>query len=244
MSFSTALKTLSFEQTMRAVLAATRACMLDDAVWDYLYSRGVSRVTADNWGLGLFYDSIIETARSFGGDPRMLAEAGIDQRLNGRLTIPIMDALGQPRGFIGRRVSGGHPAKYIYPDKSPYLDRRSHLLGLHHVLRRSIEYVVLVEGPFDAIVLESVGIPVVCCHGSGFTEEQALILRALGVPLYLMPDPDETGENMVRHAFRWKRSLPDTLLIKLPDKDPAMFFLGDDPLSKLKALMNSAKPVF
>ena len=208
-----------------------------DQARDYLARRSVSREVADRFGLGFaprdpgalrahlaalgFEDSrLVESGllviRNEGDEPR--------PRFRGRLIFPIYDAQTRVIAFGGRVIGEGEP-KYLNSAESPTFQKGSSLYGLNwakHAIRRD-ERVLLVEGYFDCMRLQSAGIEsAVAPLGTALTEAQAQIIRKLTTTAFLLYDSDRAG---LKATFRNGDVLLaqgiKVFVVTLPD--------GDDP---------------
>ncbi|MFP4693232.1 MAG: DNA primase [Halothece sp.] len=150
--------------------------------------RQLSEETIASWGLGYapqgwdtLYRYLIEQKRYPVG---LVEEAGlIQQRKSGngyydrfrdRAMIPIKDAKGRIIGFGSRTLGDGEP-KYLNSPETPLFDKSKTLFALDKARDaiRKEDYVIVVEGYFDAIALHSVGIkPVVASLGTAFSKDQ------------------------------------------------------------------------
>ncbi len=100
-------------------------------------------------------------------------------------------------GYTGRKIKPGKP-KYLTDSQSGYvfnIDRQT----------ESREYVIVVEGQFDAIAIDGVAI---------MTNEpnatQIARLNRLGKKVIVLPDRDKPGAKLVQHALEqgWAVSIP------------------------------------
>jgi DNA primase len=118
-----------------------------------------------------------------------------------RLLFPIHDLRGRPVGF-GGRVLGDREPKYLNsPDSDIF--HKGRLLYHLHVARQAIrktEHAVLVEGYFDVLRLALAGMDhVVAPLGTGFTADQAQLLKRLAPRVTILFDSDAAG---LRATFR------------------------------------------
>jgi len=131
-------------------------------------------------------------------------DLGFDPQTN-RLTIPIRDSQGRLLGAIYRSLGNERP-KYLHPHG---FRTGRHLYGAHLVNDRT--KVALVEGPLDAVACWDARVPALAVHGSRLTEEQAHLLRWLGidtvVPFF---DRDTAGR---RAATRVREILSDMIVL-------------------------------
>ena len=100
-------------------------------------------------------------------------------------------------GYTGRKIVEGKP-KYLTDSQSGYvfnMDRQA----------RDRQYVIVVEGQFDAIAIDGVAIMT-----NEPNDAQVARLQALGREIVCVPDRDRPGAKMLRHAIKnnWSVSLP------------------------------------
>jgi hypothetical protein len=113
-----------------------------------------------------------------------------------RLLIPFYQD-GKIVGYTGRKITDGKP-KYLTESQSGYvfnLDRQ----------HRDRQYVIALEGQFDAIAIDGVAIMT-----NEPNDAQVARLNALGKEVICVPDRDGPGAKMLKHAVKnnWSASLP------------------------------------
>jgi DNA primase len=113
-----------------------------------------------------------------------------------RLLIPFYQD-GKIVGYTGRKVTDGKP-KYLTESQSGYvfnIDRQD----------RDRQYVIVVEGQFDAIAIDGVAIMT-----NEPNDTQVARLQAMGREVICVPDRDRPGAKMLKHAIKnnWSVSLP------------------------------------
>jgi hypothetical protein len=113
-----------------------------------------------------------------------------------RLLIPFYQD-GKIVGYTGRKLTEGKP-KYLTEGQSGYvfnLDRQA----------RDRKYVIVLEGQFDAIAIDGVAIMT-----NEPNDTQVARLQALGKEIICVPDKDQPGAKMLKHAMKneWSSSLP------------------------------------
>ena len=101
-------------------------------------------------------------------------------------------------GWTARRITKGNP-KYL-TDVQP-----GYVFNLDAQDYRRI-FVILVEGPIDAIGIDSCAL-----MGSEVRDQQALLLNSLNKQVILVPDRDENGQNLTDKAMElgWSVSMPE-----------------------------------
>jgi DNA primase len=178
-----------------------------DTARRYLKERGYDLEELHPWGLGYAPRggaAFLEAMQRLGIAPDVLIAAGLALRKDdgqlrarfwGRLLFPIHDLRGRPVGFGGRVLGDGEPKYLNSPDSELFHKGRLlyHLHAARHAIRKT-EHAVLVEGYFDVLRLALAGVDhVVAPLGTGFTAEQAELLRRLAPRVTLLFDSDEAG---------------------------------------------------
>lgn len=205
-----------------------------------LADRGVSAAAIERFGLGFAHPRRSVTACGVGN--AVLLPAGLvveDQgtglfrdRFRNRVMIPLQDARGRTVGFAGRGMDGVEP-KYLNSPDSPHFDKGRLLFNLHRAApaARSARRLLIVEGQFDTIALDTAGIgEVVGPGGTALTIEQLeRAWRVINVPVLLF-DGDEAGRKAARRAC--EKALPHVG----PGKALKVAFLpdGEDPDSLVR----------
>jgi DNA primase len=201
----------------------------------YLASRGLDLEQLHPYGLGYAPPggAFLDAMQKLGITPDVLIGAGLalrreDQSLRarfwGRLLFPIHDLRGRVVAFGGRTLGDGEP-KYLNSPDSEVFHKGRLLYNLHnakHAIRKA-EHAVLVEGYFDVLRLLLAGLDhVVAPLGTGFTPEQAALLRRLTDRVTLLFDSDMAG---LRATFR----AGDELLRARVSVSVASMPEGEDP---------------
>jgi len=231
---------------------ATAAGYFQKILWDdpfgatareYLAQRGISRETADQFGIG-FAPREIGLMRSYmntlGFDDARLIDAGLlvkgeegsepRPRFRARLIFPILDWMSRHVGFGGRLLGPGEP-KYLNSPESAVFSKGKLLYGLNWAkndIRRE-DQALVVEGYFDVAQLMAAGVTTaVAPMGTALTEAQAVLLRKLTKNVFLLYDSDRAG---LKATFRSGDELlaqgVSVRVVTLPD--------GEDPDTFVKA---------
>jgi hypothetical protein len=113
-----------------------------------------------------------------------------------RILVPFYQD-GKIVGYTGRKITEGKP-KYLTESQSGYvfnIDHQTH----------TRQYVIVVEGQFDAIAIDGVAIMT-----NEPNDAQVARLQALGKEIICVPDKDNPGAKMLKHAVKnnWSASLP------------------------------------
>jgi len=141
-------------------------------VHDYLYldSRGITKETAETFGVGLF--------------------AGKGS-MQGRVVIPIHNAAGELLAYAGRAIDNTEP-RYKLPAG---FHKSLELYNLHRAIATGQRGLIVVEGFFDCMKVHQAGYPfVVALMGCSMSEEQERLLVAHAEMVLLMLDGDEAGQ--------------------------------------------------
>jgi len=144
---------------------------LQGIVHDYLYldSRGITKETAEHFGVGFFPG---RGSMSF------------------RVVIPIHNAAGQLVAYAGRSVDGSEP-RYKLPAG---FHKSLELFNLPRAIATGERGLIVVEGFFDCMKVHQAGYPyVVALMGCSMSERQERLLLANADMVLLMLDGDEAG---------------------------------------------------
>lgn len=111
------------------------------------------------------------------------------------------------------------------------------------IRKRKLDFLVLVEGPRDAMRLCLNGIPALAILGANnITKRKIMFAASIGVNMiYAIPDPDKAGKTMWRHVKTLCReSGMPAKRIKLPEKheDGSKLDPGNAPKKVLRDLSN------
>ena len=169
----------------------------------YLKLRGISKATAQSWGLGFTDD---------------------------RLMVPLRDVQGRTVAFTGRALTGQMP-KYKNSPSDLLYDKSRLIFGLDHAaesIRKSRE-VVITEGQFDVIKCHQEGLTnVVACSGTALSHDQinSLVRRCGAKVVTLCFDGDAAGEKAAYKALEKLQQmvLSETITLRILSM-PA----GEDP---------------
>jgi DNA primase len=138
--------------------------------------------------------------------------------LAGCVAIRLHSSQGHVLGYAGRRLDPQHVAgrgKWTFP---PGLPKSKLLYGYHQswpLLQR--RGVVLVECPWGVLRLAQLRVPAVALLGTGLSQAQRELLRALP-RVVIMMDGDPAGTSA---AASLRRRLPNSVVFELPE--------GNDP---------------
>jgi DNA primase len=164
-----------------------------DATHEYLTTRGITKETAEHFGVGFF-----------SGKGSMA----------GRVVIPICNREGELIAYAGRSIDDGDP-KYKLPGG---FYKKLELFNVHRAIATGCESVILVEGFFGCLHVHQSSVPsVVALMGSTLSDVQEETLASCFSKAVLLLDGDEPGreaavkmaERLVRRMFVKVINLPD-----------------------------------
>lgn len=176
---------------------------------EYLLKRGINETIIKEFKLGYSgssKDTFYKLATNKGWDIETLNKLGLINKVNenvydtfiNRVVIPIENLKGEVVGFTGRIFNGeDNTAKYLNTKETEIFKKSSLLFNYHNAKNyiRDRKSVIVVEGNMDAIKMSAKGFKnVVALMGVALSKEQIDILKRLKVPVILMLDNDNAGE--------------------------------------------------
>jgi len=131
-------------------------------------------------------------------------------------------------GYTARKIVAGKP-KYITDSQPGYVFNLDH----QHPDRK---FVVVVEGPFDAIAVDGVAV-----LGFEVNDTQANLINALGKQVIVVPDRDQSGKGLVNEAVKygWAVSFPNWYQDEIKDVNDAVQHYGK--IYTLKKILDSVE---
>lgn len=226
-------------ERLRAVLAeaqdffAAQAMTEEDAIC-YLQGRGLTTEFIERAGLGVApptWDMLTKHLRSRGFRDADIEAAGVSAQgtrgglidfLRNRITIPIKDHLGKLVAFGGRILDDSKP-KYLNTRETDLFHKGEVLFGLHEAKAHAQDGILVVEGYFDVLTLQHLGIGyAVAPLGTALTEAHLDRLAKYTKRITLCFDGDEAGHRAMEKTLQ--TALPrgfDIRLLELPG--------GEDP---------------
>lgn len=204
---------------------------------DYLLKRGINETIIKEFKLGYSgssKDTFYKLATNKGWDIETLNKLGLINKVNenvydtfiNRIVIPIENLKGEVVGFTGRIFNGeDNTAKYLNTKETEIFKKSSLLFNYHNAKNyiRDRKSVIVVEGNMDAIKMSAKGFKnVVALMGVALSNEQIDILKRLKVPVILMLDNDNAGEDAtIKNGESLINSGVDTKVVRLSGaKDP------------------------
>lgn len=114
-------------------------------------------------------------------------------------------------GWTGRLT---RPQKNKYEPKYYNVNESKFLFGADHLDNPETNYIILTEGPLDAIAVNGVAL-----MGGQLTELQLKWLRTCDKEIVVLPDKDNAGQKLIDLALKhnWAVSFPDTQGLKVKD---------------------------
>lgn len=186
---------------------------------DYFVERVGIFKTPSNVRFMQFYEENKTTYRSLFKDMELLNILSFSKdnetpyfMLHTRFLVPI-------RSISGLLISATGWAKTDYSSKymtvpSPYMDSTVDWFGLDLAVENYIngrEYVCVVEGIFDCLSLNALGVPTVAVMGSDFKRSKGMMLQSFG-RIISIPDNDRVGKRL---GMSW--SFPKTVCTTVVD---------------------------
>ena len=185
---------------------------------DYLHERGITDDVIHKFRIGYSpdeWDAAVKFARAKGyTDDEMVATGTVrrnDERrtlydhFKGRLTFSIWNENGKVVGFSARTLEKDAPvAKYVNTPETPVFKKGNLLYALPFARpeMRKMEMAILCEGQLDVIAMHRAGFPcAVAPQGTGFTVEQARILKRSTQKILLGFDSDSAGQKAILRAI-------------------------------------------
>lgn len=204
---------------------------------EYLLKRGINETIIKEFKLGYSgssKDTFYKLATNKGWDIETLNKLGLINKVNenvydtfiNRVVIPIENLKGEVVGFTGRIFNGeDNTAKYLNTKETEIFKKSSLLFNYHNAKNyiRDRKSVIVVEGNMDAIKMSAKGFKnVVALMGVALSKEQIDILKRLKVPVILMLDNDNAGEDAtIKNGESLINSGVDTKVVRLSGaKDP------------------------
>lgn len=204
---------------------------------EYLLKRGINETIIKEFKLGYSgssKDTFYKLATNKGWDIETLNKLGLINKVNenvydtfiNRIVIPIENLKGEVVGFTGRIFNGeDNTAKYLNTKETEIFKKSSLLFNYHNAKNyiRDRKSVIVVEGNMDAIKMSAKGFKnVVALMGVALSNEQIDILKRLKVPVILMLDNDNAGEEAtIKNGESLLNSDVDTKVVRLSGaKDP------------------------
>lgn len=119
--------------------------------------------------------------------------------MNRRIILPFEHS-GEVVGYTARLIDEATPSKPRYHSDVP-----SNFIFNNRLLTGQTKYIILVEGPFDALACNGIA-----TLGAKISDEQAHWINASGKTVVVLPDRDKQGQRMIDLAVHhgWQVSFP------------------------------------
>ena len=204
----------------------------------YLEKRGISRKTANRFGLGAApegWDKLLTAMRAKGYTQEELLGAGLvtsgqRRRENGtrsvydkfrdRLIFPVIDIRGEVVGFSGRALNDDQDPKYLNSPETLVFSKRRTLFGMNLAKNSKRGSILLVEGNVDVVTLHQAGFDnAVATMGTSLTTEQTRLISRYAKEIIICYDNDPPGKKATERALDLlKNSEFSVRVLKLPDR--------------------------
>jgi len=216
----------------------------------YLRQRGIPEEVRAKFRIGFSPDEWTAAAnygRSLGYTDNELETSGVVRRnessgrlydhFKGRLTFAIWNESGKVVGFSARTLeSDAKVAKYVNTPETPVFKKGQLLYALPFARPEMADnrqgMAILCEGQLDTIAMHRAGFPcAVAPQGTGFTEEQAAILKRATDKVLLAFDSDGAGQKAILRGIELLLPLKvEIRVIHFPGgKDPDELFRKNGP---------------
>lgn len=201
----------------------------------YLRERGLDGDTVRRYRIGWAPDDWDQLVKALPFPPKVLRDAGLGRQnkrggtndfFRARVLFPIFDSQGDPLGFGGRMMPGGHPPKYQNTPETTLYRKSKVLYGLNWAKDEAVrtnEFVIC-EGYTDVIGFASVGVGrAVATCGTALTDEHVRTLQRWAPRLVLAFDPDAAGQAAADRVYEWERKHEVEVAVAAlpPGGDPA-----------------------
>ncbi|HIC09062.1 MAG TPA: DNA primase [Aquificales bacterium] len=165
---------------------------------------------------------------------------------HGRVTIPIKNILSKVVAFGGRSLKGELP-KYKNSPNSEIFQKEKTLFGIERAKDyvKDRNYLILVEGYFDVIRLQSEGFGnTLAPLGTSLTLHHARVISKLTKRVILLFDGDTAGRRAVLESSKRLLKFPLEIYAVFlpPGEDPDSFVLKNG-IKALRELLQSARPL-
>ena len=224
---------------------------------EYLVQRGLDWPTAVRFGLGFAPDDFhaLQSAMQRLGYTREELVAAdlyavsrkntstIYDRFRNRIMFPQIDPMGNVIGFAGRALDKEGGPKYINPTETPIFSKRKFLYAMNLEKKTRRPYLILCEGPMDAIACHQFGFDcAVASQGTALTEDQVSLILQSTDRVILNYDNDAAGQNAARRAIEmFGQAGVKVNILKLRDAKDADEFLHRFGAAPFEALIRGAK---
>ncbi len=229
-----------------------------EAARQAIAKRGIDDDTAEAFMLGVApdrWDGLIAMANKSGIPIAHLEAAGLVKTrkessghydtFRHRLIFPILDQLGRPIAFGGRKLREDDDPKYLNSPESPLFDKSSTLYALKQATLaiKQADQAIVCEGYTDVIACHQAGVQnAIATLGTAFTPNHAKIVRRVCSSVVLLFDGDEAGLKAAERAVEVCFAEPiDVRVAMLPKgQDPDDLLSADGGRAAFDTLIASA----
>lgn len=187
-------KLVLYELTLRENRKYWLNLMSNEKVKQYFYNRGIDDEDIAKWRLGADKDIPV---------------------------YAIIDEYGRTISFAKRIDS--EDAKYINSKNSPIFKKSNILYGLNFIKKdmRKLNFIVIVEGYNDAILLQKYGVPAAAIMSTTITENQIKLIKKYTNNVVLFLDGDTAGiNNTISNIKQLKKEGLEVEVINVLGFDP------------------------
>lgn len=218
----------------------------------YLQRRGLDWPTIVKFGMGFApddYHALLPAMERKGYSREELIAANLAavsqknaqnvfDRFRNRIMFPQIDLRGNVIGFAGRALDKDAKAKYINPTETLIFSKRKFLYAMNLAKKSKRPYIILCEGPMDAIACHQYGFDcAVASQGTALTEDQVNLISKYADQVIMTYDNDAAGQNATQRAIQmFGRAGVKVKILQLHDAKDADEFLhkfGADPFEVL-----------
>jgi DNA primase len=212
----------------------------------YALSRGLTKKSITEWGLGLAPDSwrgLLEELTAAGFTNDEMLSAGLIKEADGkpgtyydrfrnRLMFPIRDSAGRTVAFTGRALDPKDEAKYLNSPETDLFKKHQVLFAMDKAKDaiRLRQYALLMEGQMDVLHAHQVGFEnAVALSGTALSPEHLALIKRYSDNLMLCMDGDRAGLAAThKHALAALAAGLRVKAVRLPiGKDPADLITED-----------------
>ena len=223
----------------------------------YLRRRGLGEKTIRHYQIGYAPKDkyfLYNFLQKKGYSDKLLSKSGLFSRkypqfpfFLDRILFPVFQNTGEVVAFSGRLITeplNAHSPKYLNSPDTLIYNKKQNLFGFYQAKKAIAEQgFMLCEGAMDVCAMYEMGFPqAVASLGTGFTQEQAKILRRITEKGYIIFDNDEAGEKAKKSAIFILEKL--NMQVKIVDleeeKDPGEI-LQKKNLKGLQKSIDSAR---
>ncbi len=208
----------------------------------YLLSRGLSRATIGEFGLGYAHagwDSLFQFLAMKGYAAGMVEKAGLINKseksgtakyydkFRDRIMFPIADHNGDTIAFTGRYLTPREgEGKYVNSPQTLLYNKSAVLYGMDKVKMeaKKKDVIVLVEGQMDVIMAWQDGVKnAVAVSGTAFTTQQLKLIARYTKNITILFDADPAGDSATRKSIALAHAGGFSVRVaRMPEsKDPA-----------------------